>query len=99
MPKFAKFKRLALEQSRSRSIPNRNYFLNFSKYRSIPAPLQHAKPSRRVDLARCFNIQVGDLVQVLAGQDENRKGIVLRIFKSRNQLIVENCNMVSLIQY
>lgn len=93
MAKFVKAHFQALRMSKNRSIPERNYFLHASKYNSIPKPLREKRQPRKIDLAKCLNMEVGDLVQVLHGQDESRQGIILKIFHKKNQLIVENCNM------
>ncbi|GFE55108.1 ribosomal protein L24 [Babesia ovis] len=93
MAKYLKAQFQAAQMTRNRHIPDRTYFLHFSKYNSIPKPLREKRQPRRVDLAACLNMQVGDLVQVLHGQDQNRQGVILKIFHRKNQLIVENCNM------
>lgn len=93
MAKFVKAHFQALQLSKNRKIPERTYFLHASKYNSIPKPLIERRQPRKVDLATCLNMQVGDLVQVLHGQDQNRQGVILKIFHRKNQLIVENCNM------
>ncbi|GIX63530.1 50S ribosomal protein l24, putative [Babesia caballi] len=93
MAKFVKAHFQALQMTKNRRVPERSYFLHFSKYNSVPKPLSERRQPRRVDLAACLNMQVGDLVQVLHGQDQNRQGVILKIFHRKNQLIVENCNM------
>ncbi|CDR93842.1 ribosomal protein L24, putative [Babesia bigemina] len=93
MAKYVKAQFQALQMTRNRRVPERSYFLHFSKYNSIPKPLSERRQPRRVDIAACLNMQVGDLVQVLHGQDQNRQGVILKIFHRKNQLIVENCNM------
>ncbi|EDO08603.1 putative ribosomal protein L24 [Babesia bovis T2Bo] len=93
MAKLLKAQFQAARMSKNRHIPDRTYFLHFSKYNSIPKPLQERRQPRRVNLAECLNIQTGDLVEVLHGQDERKQGVVLKVFHRKNQVIVENCNM------
>ncbi|EAN32380.2 ribosomal protein L24 [Theileria parva strain Muguga] len=93
MSKYFKAAQQSFQMVKNRKVPHRNYFLHFSKYNSIPKPLVEKRQPRRVDLAKCLNMQVGDLVQVLHGQDKDRQGVILKIFHKKNQVIVENCNM------
>jgi len=41
-----------------------------------------------------FKIKTGDEVVVLAGKDKGRKGIVLKIFKAKDRVLVEGINMI-----
>ena len=39
-------------------------------------------------------IRKGDEVVVIAGRDKGKRGVVLRVLKDSNQVVVENVNMV-----
>ncbi|AFZ78977.1 50S ribosomal protein L24, putative [Theileria equi strain WA] len=93
MAKYLVAQRQSIQLTKNRRIPSRSHFLHFSRYNSIPGRLTEKGQPRKIDLAKCLNMQVGDLVQVLHGQDKDRQGVILRIFHKKNQAIVENCNM------
>lgn len=42
-----------------------------------------------------LHIKKGDLVQVLAGDDKNKQGRVVKVLVDKNRAIVEGINMVS----
>ena len=41
------------------------------------------------------HIKKGDIVQVLSGNDKNKKGRVLKVLREKNRAIVEGVNMIS----
>ncbi|WP_449237018.1 50S ribosomal protein L24 [Berryella wangjianweii] len=45
-----------------------------------------------------MKIKKGDLVQVIAGKDKGKQGVVLRALPSRNRVVVEKVNMVKKAQ-
>lgn len=40
------------------------------------------------------NIKKGDEVVVLTGKDKGKRGVVLRVLRSKNKVVVENMSMV-----
>mmetsp|Transcript_46898 Transcript_46898/g.101890 ORF Transcript_46898/g.101890 Transcript_46898/m.101890 type:complete len:237 (+) Transcript_46898:75-785(+) len=82
----------AHKKMRYRQLP----FLAVSKEPSIPPapPDPRAKKLTKVDLARLMNIEVGDRVQILYGREKGTLGIVGRIIRERNQVIVTGAYMV-----
>ncbi|CDJ67130.1 ribosomal protein L24, putative [Eimeria necatrix] len=91
---YLKAKRLNHRQTPSPFTPK---FLELSKEPSVPPPLRERQQPQRVDLAKHLNIKEGDLVEVLHGRDQNRRGIILKINHRRNTAIVEGCNLVSVL--
>jgi large subunit ribosomal protein L24 len=71
-------------------------FLDVSKEPSLKSPLVDKKKARAVniDMASAFNLQKGDLVQVLYGRDKGHHGVVRKILPGSNQVIVSGCNVV-----
>ena len=65
--------------------------------RPVRTATQHRRPKRGgvkdVDLVRNWNILAGDQVTVIAGDAKGEKGIVKRVIRKKNMVIVENVNM------
>jgi len=68
-------------------------FLKMSHENSIPKPLKEKRTTARIDLFRYLNILKGDLVEVLYGRDQGKHGVVMRVDRRKNTLLVEGCNM------
>jgi large subunit ribosomal protein L24 len=45
-------------------------------------------------LVKKWNIVKGDLVSVMRGKDFGKQGLVKKVFRDKNRLIVEGCNLV-----
>ena len=65
--------------------------------RPVRTATQHRRPKRGgvkdADLVRNWNILSGDQVMVIAGDAKGEKGIVKRVIRKKNMVIVENVNM------
>jgi len=42
-----------------------------------------------------FKIKTGDTVQVMSGKDRGKKGKVLKIFRTRDRVLVEGVNIIT----
>lgn len=73
-----------------------NKFIDVSKEPSLKNTLidQRAARAVNIDITRAMNIREGDLVRVLYGRDAGNSGIVNRILRGSNQVIVGGCNLV-----
>lgn len=78
---------------RKSGLPVNLKFLNFPRENLVPKPLRENNRVRKIDLAECFCLSVGDLVQVLHGQDMGKQGVVLEINRRKNTVVVDGCNM------
>ena len=54
----------------------------------------NAKKPKPEDLVRKWNIVRGDLVQIMRGKDEGKQGVVKKVLRQRNALIVKDLNIV-----
>jgi len=52
------------------------------------------KRPKPVDVVKKWKIVKGDTVQVIRGKDSGKKGIVTRVLRNRNRLVVEGLNLV-----
>eukprot|EP00928_Gymnodinium_smaydae_P025476 TRINITY_DN20271_c0_g3_i1.p2 TRINITY_DN20271_c0_g3~~TRINITY_DN20271_c0_g3_i1.p2 ORF type:complete len:242 (+),score=48.10 TRINITY_DN20271_c0_g3_i1:85-810(+) len=79
------------KQDRFRQVP----FLEASKVPSMRPPLPDPRKRRlvKVDLAKLMAIKVGDRVQILYGSEKGTRGIVSRIDREKNQVIVRGANL------
>ncbi|CAD7930592.1 unnamed protein product [Amoebophrya sp. A25] len=68
-------------------------FLEFSKANSWPRHLRDNRMPAKIDLAFYMNIEQGDLVQVLYGRDAGKQGVVRRVLRKKNCLLVHGMNM------
>ena len=75
-------------------------FLDVSKEPSMKkrVPTGGNKNASHIDMAKAFNILEGDLVQVLFGRDAGNSGVVRRILRSSNQVIVSGCNVIKSVR-
>ena len=71
-------------------------FLDVSDETSLKSRLTNKESARafHIDMARAFNIRPGDLVQVLFGRDAGNQGVIRKVLSSKNQVIVDGCNMI-----
>jgi large subunit ribosomal protein L24 len=71
-------------------------FLDVSKEPSLKRPLVDQRKSRsvQVNMISAFNLERGDLVQVLFGRDKGHTGVIRKILPGTNQVIVSGCNVV-----
>lgn len=71
-------------------------FLDVSKEPSLKKPLADTRKARAVhiDMIRAFNLEKGDLVQVLYGRDAGNSGVIRRLIPESNQVIVTGCNVI-----
>eukprot|EP00931_Biecheleriopsis_adriatica_P073040 TRINITY_DN47402_c0_g1_i1.p1 TRINITY_DN47402_c0_g1~~TRINITY_DN47402_c0_g1_i1.p1 ORF type:complete len:260 (-),score=52.65 TRINITY_DN47402_c0_g1_i1:12-791(-) len=89
------FRRIQEEEKkkRYRQLP----FLEVSKEPSLwkapPDPRDRERRLVKVDLAREMNILVGDRVKVLYGSEKGKLGVVGRIDRDKNQVIVTGVNL------
>lgn len=79
------------KKERHRQLP----FLEVSKEPSmrpaIPDPRQ--KKLVKIDLAKIMSVRVGDRVRVLYGSEKGTEGVVGRIIRDKNQVIITGANM------
>lgn len=70
-------------------------FLTESKEPSKRPPIPDPRTKRllKVDLAREMGIKVGDRVQVLYGSEMGSQGIISRILRDKNQVIISGINL------
>eukprot|EP00746_Dinoflagellata_sp_MGD_P002408 gnl/MRDRNA2_/MRDRNA2_104676_c0_seq1.p1 gnl/MRDRNA2_/MRDRNA2_104676_c0~~gnl/MRDRNA2_/MRDRNA2_104676_c0_seq1.p1 ORF type:complete len:231 (-),score=33.81 gnl/MRDRNA2_/MRDRNA2_104676_c0_seq1:64-756(-) len=89
------FKRM--EMLRKRNLNRQLPFLEVSKHPSLPKPLPDPRGQNhkmaKVDLAKEMNIEEGDLVQVLYGSEQGKQGIVRRIIRTKNQVVLTGLNL------
>jgi transcription antitermination factor NusG len=48
---------------------------------------------RSKDAIKHWKIVKGDLVQITEGNNAGQQGIVKRVFRNRNEMIIKGCNM------
>lgn len=72
------------------------HFLQASKRPSQPRKLSPPGTTRgsRVDMAKEFNLKLGDNVRVLYGRDSGRTGIIEKILRDKNQVLVSGMNVI-----
>lgn len=77
-------------KERNRQLP----FLTVNKANSWRPPIPDPRNKRivKVDMAREFNLVVGDRVKVLFGPEKGSLGIVGRIWHDKNQVLVTGIN-------
>jgi len=63
-------------------------FLEASKAPSIPPPLPDKRQPAYVDLGYHMNVKEGDLVQVLYGRDSGKQGVIRKMIRKQNCVIV-----------
>ncbi|CAD7934913.1 unnamed protein product [Amoebophrya sp. A120] len=68
-------------------------FLEFSRAPSVPHFLRDNRIPQKVDLAYHMNVKQGDLVQVLYGRDSGRQGVVRKVMRKENCVLVHGMNM------
>lgn len=76
---------------RYRQLPFLEVSKEPSKRPAIPDP--RMKRLIKVDLAKEMSVKVGDKVQVLYGSEQGSQGIVSRILRDKNQVIVSGVNL------
>jgi large subunit ribosomal protein L24 len=71
-------------------------FLDVSRETSLKSALTDRNSSRRfaVNMAKAFNLQKGDFVQVLYGRDAGSRGVISKVSRETNQVIVNGCNVI-----
>ena len=71
-------------------------FLDVSSEPSLKRPVVNNKTSRAVhiNMVKAFNLEKGDLVQVLYGRDAGNTGVIRTILPATNQVIVSGCNVI-----
>jgi large subunit ribosomal protein L24 len=71
-------------------------FLHASKNPSQPRKLPSPETSRgvNVNMAKEFNLKIGDNVRVLYGRDSGRSGVIEKIMPEKNQVIVSGMNVI-----
>ena len=71
-------------------------FLDVTKEPSLKSPIVDTRKARAVhiNMVAAFNLQLGDLVQVLYGRDKGHCGVIRKILSESNQVIVSGCNVV-----
>jgi len=80
------------KKERYRQMP----FLEVNKENSFRPPIPDPRDKKhlvKVDLAREMNVKVGDRVKVLFGSEKGRQGVISRIFRDTNQVIVSGINL------
>ncbi len=82
--------------ARGSNHKNPQQFIDVSKETSLKNRLVDQKRARALNanMTRAMNIITGDLVRVLYGRDAGNTGIVTRIIRGSNQVLVSGCNMV-----
>jgi hypothetical protein len=93
LPYMAKANAHRLKQMRLNPGKRQDHFLEASAIPSIPDPLPDLRRPKRLDLSYYMNIQAGDKVQVLYGRDSGRQGVVRKLLRKKNCLIVHGMNM------
>lgn len=48
---------------------------------------------KKVQKIKKINIKIGEKVKVISGQDKGKEGVVKKILKSKNQVIIEGINV------
>jgi len=93
--KFMPYYRRIQEDAKKRRFRGEMPFLEVSKELSIRPPIPDPRDRKlhKVDLAKEMNIYVGDRVRVLYGSEKGRQGVISRILKDENQVIVSGINV------
>ncbi|KAL9657514.1 hypothetical protein ABK040_016779 [Willaertia magna] len=56
-------------------------------------PSLHEK-ALKANLIKSFKIFRGDLVQIMTGKDAGKRGVVKKVLRDKNRLVVDGCNLV-----
>ena len=93
--KYAKWSLKAMTHQKQRVSQRapQTRFLEVSNANSKFPALPNKKKLASVDIASALSLQEGDLVRVLFGKETGSEGVIKRILRKDNQVIVERCNM------
>jgi len=91
-------KRVMAHNSTAVSVcePRNTLFLQASKRPSQPRKLPVPGSSRgsRLDMVKEFNLRLGDNVRVLYGRDSGRTGVIEKILRDKNQVLISGMNVI-----
>jgi large subunit ribosomal protein L24 len=72
---------------------NKKLYKKFFTHRAKTMPSLHPRTLFN-NLIPKWKIVKGDLVQIMTGQEAGKQGVVKKILRKKNRLIVEGCNLV-----
>ncbi|CAJ1365687.1 unnamed protein product [Effrenium voratum] len=80
-------------ERRYRQLPFLSISKEPSKWPSPPDPRDTDRRLCKLDLAQLMNIMVGDRVRVLYGSEKGKYGVISRILRDKNQVIVNGVSL------
>ncbi|CAE7537048.1 rplX [Symbiodinium sp. KB8] len=89
------YQRIRQEETarRYRQLPFLSVSKEPSKWPAPPDPRDVDRRLCKLDLAREMNIKVGDRVRVLYGSEKGKHGVISRIIRDKNQVIVSGVSL------